>query len=159
MSVLVPMSESEYEAFVAALIPAYAGDKVAAGQWSEEEALELSRKMMAEILPQGIETPDHSFFTIRDVDGGTRVGILWIVRKLQAGEPIAHIYDIEIAPEHQRKGHATRALIALEEMARDLGVTGLALHVFGHNPGAQAMYARLGFEIKGVSMFKPLERS
>lgn len=157
MSVLVPMTDSEYEGFVAALIPAYAAEKVEAGQWSQEEALELSRKMIAEILPQGIETQDHSFFTIRDVDGTTRVGFLWIVRKHQAGRPVAHIYDIEIAPEHQRKGHATRALDALEAMARDLGVTGLALHVFGHNSGAQALYARQGFEIKGVSMFKPLE--
>ncbi|HET7902970.1 MAG TPA: GNAT family N-acetyltransferase [Candidatus Eisenbacteria bacterium] len=157
MSVLVPMSDSEYEECIAALIPAYAAEKVAAGHWAEAEALDLSRKMIAELLPQGLETPDHSFFTIRDEDGTTPVGVLWIVRKPQAGKPIAHIYDIEIWPEHQRKGHATRALNALEAMARDLGITGLALHVFGHNPGAQALYARQGFEIKGISMFKPLE--
>lgn len=151
------MADSEFDGFLAALIPGYSADKVAAGQWSEEESLELSRKLIAEILPQGIATQDHSFFTILGEDGATRVGVLWIVRKLQAGKPIAHIYDIEIEPEHQRQGHATRALNALEAMAPDLGVTGIALHVFGHNASAQALYAKLGFEIKGISMFKALE--
>ena len=42
MIVLVPMSEAEFTAYAAELIPEYASDKVRSGQWAEEKALELS---------------------------------------------------------------------------------------------------------------------
>lgn len=153
---LVAMTPAEFDAFVTALIPAYAADKVAAGQWSEEEALDLSRKMMAEILPQASATPDHAFYTIRDRDGRSMVGVLWTFEKAQAGGRVVHIYDIEIAAEHRRRGHARRALEAVESLARARGLAGIALHVFGHNPGARTLYESLGFETKSVQMFKPL---
>ena len=54
MSVLRPMTEPEYAAWLALTIPGYAADKVASGQWSEEESLELPRKEYAELLPQGL---------------------------------------------------------------------------------------------------------
>jgi hypothetical protein len=44
MPVLVPMSDADYASFLATAIPGYAADKVASGQWSSEQSLELSRK-------------------------------------------------------------------------------------------------------------------
>ena len=41
---LVPMTESEFEAYLEKAIPEYAADKAGAGDWSEDEALERSRK-------------------------------------------------------------------------------------------------------------------
>jgi len=41
-------------------------------------------------------------------------------------------------------------------MARTLGLSGIALHVFGHNSGAQALYASLGYQITNLNLFKPL---
>ena len=36
------------------------------------------------------------------------------------------------------------------------GLETLALHVFGHNPGARALYEKLGYEITNINMAKHL---
>ena len=53
--------------------------------------------------------------------------------------------------------HAARAFLALEEEVRRRGLSGIALHVFGHNDGARALYDKLGFRPTNISMFKPIE--
>jgi ribosomal protein S18 acetylase RimI-like enzyme len=158
MPVLVPMTEPEYLAFVAAAIPGYAADKVAAGQWTAEESLALAKKSFDELLPAGRRTADNHFLTILDVES-VAVGSLWIAVQARAGEPIAYIYDLAIDPAHQRRGHATGALRALEEEVRTLGLAGIALHVFGHNVGAQALYAKLGYEPTNINMYKPVAKA
>ena len=35
-----------------------------------------------------------------------------------------------------------------------LGLQGIALHVFGHNTGAQALYGKLGYVPTNINMFK-----
>ena len=155
MSFLRPMTGPEYTAWLNATIPEYAADKVAAGQWSEETSLELSRKGHEELLPQGRATTDNYFFTITDAQG-TAVGVLWFAVKTKVNERIAYVFDLRVRTERQREGHASRALLALETEARNLGLSGIALHVFGHNKGAQALYARFGFQPTNINLFKPL---
>jgi ribosomal protein S18 acetylase RimI-like enzyme len=156
VTVLVPMTRDEFAAFAEKAIPAYAADKVASGQWSKEDAPELSRKSFDELLPQGLATPDNYLFTIRDSAEKARVGMVWIATQDRAGKRIAYIYDLSIEPGHQRKGHATRALLAVEDQARSLGLSGMALHVFGHNPIAHALYVKLGYRATNISMFKSI---
>jgi ribosomal protein S18 acetylase RimI-like enzyme len=67
------------------------------------------------------------------------------------------VYDVSVRPEHQRKGHASRAFAALDEVVRELGLAGVALHVFGHNKAALALYERLGFRATNISMFKAVD--
>lgn len=147
------MSDAEYEAFVDAAVPAYAADKVASGQWTKEQSLDLSRKAFVELLPQGRETADNYLFSVVD-DQARPVGTLWIAAKEQAGKRIAYIYDIRIRPTYQRQGHATRALVAAEAEARRLGLCGIGLHVFGHNAGALALYEALGYRSTNINKFK-----
>ena len=155
LPVLVPMSDAEYASFVATTVAAYATDKVSSGQWPSERSFELSRKALEELLPQGRQTADHYLFSVLD-DRAHQVGTLWIGVKEQAGKRIAYIYDIRIAPEFQRRGHATRALAAAEDEARKLGLCGVGLHVFGHNGGARALYEALGYRPTNINLFKPL---
>jgi ribosomal protein S18 acetylase RimI-like enzyme len=157
MPVPVRMTEPEYFAYVEESIPAYAADKVACGQWSQEESLDLSKKSFDELLPQGRTTPGNHFFTLLDSES-VAVGMLWIAVQDRAGQQIAYVYDVNIRPEHRRQGHATRAFAALEDEARALGLSGIALHVFGHNSSAQALYAKLGYHTTNINMFKPLQR-
>lgn len=159
MATLVPMTEAEYEAWLAELIPAYARDKVDSGEWTEAEALELSAKGTRDLLPQGLSTAGHHLFTVRDESGETRVGELWFMEQERAAHRIAYVYDIAIKPEHHRRGHATRAFAALEEEVRQRGLAGIALHVFGHNAPAIALYAKLGFHPTDLNLFKPTSAS
>lgn len=151
---LIPMTEAAFFAFVEETVPAYAADKVACGQWREADALARSRKDLAELLPQGLATPGQHLYTLHDAASGGAVGRLWIAEQQRAGSKIAYVYDIAIASAHRRKGHATRAFEALEAEARALGFDGIALHVFGHNLGAQALYAKLGYRPTNIHMFK-----
>lgn len=152
---LGPMSDADFRAFVDATVPAYAADKVASGQWPEGESLELARHELEELLPQGRLTADHYLFNLID-DAGTVVGTLWLAKKEQAGKHIAYIYDLMIRPENRRQGYAMRALEATEAEARRLGLSGIGLHVFGHNSGARSLYERLGYQTTNINMFKSL---
>jgi len=153
MTVLRPMTEREYAAWLEATIPAYAADKVGSGQWSQEDSLELSRKEYAELLPKGLETPDNHLFTIVD-SRAMAVGVLWFAVKTRFNVRVAHVFDVSVWPGRRREGHAFRAFVALEDEVRRLGLSGIALHVFGHNKGAQALYAKLGFQPTNIALFK-----
>ena len=61
--------------------------------------------------------------------------------------------------QHQRRGYATEAFAALEGEARSRGLAGIGLHVFGHNPGARALYEKLGYEATNINMFKRVART
>ena len=152
---LVPMSESEYLVFLAAAVPDYAADKVAAGEWTAEQSLDLARQSFESLLPEGLQSAGHHFFTIRD-DERVPVGVLWFAEKHRGGNEVAYVFNVGIEPAHRRKGHASRAFFALEDELRRLGLSGVALHVFGHNPGAQALYAKLGYRPTNINMFKEI---
>ena len=150
---LVPMTETQFEAYLEAAIPAYAADKVASGQWAEEEALESSRRSYAELLPRGPATPGHRLYVLQD-EQGAEVGVVWIGEHAEATRRVAFVYDVAVHQEYRRRGHAERAFLALEEVVRSLGLTGIGLHVFGHNAAARALYAKLGYRETNVNMFK-----
>jgi ribosomal protein S18 acetylase RimI-like enzyme len=158
VTVLLPMTEEEFVAFAATAVPAYAANKVMSGQWAKDEALDLSRKSLDELLPHGLATAGNYLFTIRDSREQASVGTLWFAVQDRAGKRIGYVYDLNIKPEHRRKGHARRALLALEDSARSLGLLGLALHVFGHNTLAQGLYAKLGYRPTNISMFKAIDK-
>ena len=158
MTTLRPMTASEYSEWLEESIPAYAADKVASGQWSEEDALEKSRKENDELLPQGLETPDNYLFTITDTSSRA-VGMLWFAVKTKFNAKIAFVYDVSVRPEFQRGGYAMRAFRDLELEVQRQGLSGIALHVFGHNEGARALYSKLGYEPTNVSLFKSVSRA
>jgi ribosomal protein S18 acetylase RimI-like enzyme len=155
MTTLRPMSQAEYAAWVERSIKDYAADKAASGQWAEAEALELSRKENDVLLPQGLGTSANHFFTIVGA-GSQSVGMIWFAVKKKFDGSIAYVYDVAVWPEHQRQGHGTRAFRALEDEVRRRGLHGIALHVFGHNTGAQALYAKLGYSPTSISLYKPI---
>ena len=158
MPVLRPISDAEFAAWTAHTIPAYAKDKVASGAWLEAEALEKSRAALEALLPAGKETKDNFLYSVVS-EYGERVGMLWFAVKERAGSRIAYIYNIEVHPEHQRKGHAQRALQALEQEVLRLGLAGIALHVFGHNTSAQALYSKQGYVATNINMFKAVPKA
>ena len=155
MSVLVAMSRETFVAFAAEANEAYAQDHVIAGNWSAGEALAKAKAQLDQLLPQGFDTPDHSFYEVHD-SSGTTVGAVWFgvvgVGEAKAG----YVYNIRIRPDQQRKGHGRAALLALEALAAQMGLSALRLHVFGHNPGAEALYRSLGYEVTSSTMRKSL---
>lgn len=152
---LIPMSISEFEAYLDHSIQSYAQEKIKSGNWRAEEGLELSRKEFDHLLPNGLETPDNYLYTIQNEDDEA-VGILWVAKKDWGGKPKAFVYDVEIHEDYRRRGYAQEAFGALEGVVRGLGLDEIALHVFGHNVAARALYEKLGYVITNINMSKQL---
>ena len=158
MPILRPMTNAEYAAWRVEAIPAYATDKVASGQWAEDAALQLSTKEYEELLPQGLETPDNHLYTVLDEEA-LPVGMLWFAVQTKFNARVAYVFDVSIHENRQRQGHGGRAFQELEAEVQRLGLAGIALHVFGHNTGAQALYTKLGYQPTNISLYKHLGRT
>jgi ribosomal protein S18 acetylase RimI-like enzyme len=156
VTVLVPMSTEAFGQYVEAATSGYAEEMVVSGRWPEEGALARASVDFWESLPRGLDTPDHYLFEIRDPDSGVCVGFLCFAIRDKGGFRSAFVFDIEVRPEFRRQGYATAALGDLERLVRDLGLAGIALHVFRNNAAAQRLYRKLGYDVTGVNMLKQL---
>ncbi|MGN6222441.1 GNAT family N-acetyltransferase [Pseudoxanthomonas sp.] len=152
---LVPMNERAFRAFLHAAVENYAEENVSAGRWPAEGARERSQAAFAQLLPQGAATPDHHLFEIVAGDAGA-VGSLWYGVYTEGEQRQVHVYDVLVHPAHRRRGHAAAAFAAMEAQVRALGIDRIGLHVFAHNAGAQALYARLGYLTVSHNLVKSL---
>jgi len=148
------MTESEFEAYLEKAVPEYAADKAGAGDWSEEEALERSRQSYQELLPRGVATEHNYLFRIRLEESGEKIGMVWL--KEEAPRLHGFIYDIALDEAQRGKGYGRQAMLALEEIAKEMGLETLALHVFAHNTVAMKLYHKLGYEVTSQNMTKKL---
>jgi ribosomal protein S18 acetylase RimI-like enzyme len=152
---LVPMTAEAYEDYLEALAPDYAREHVEAGNWPEEGAVERALKEMREqYLPQGVATENNYLFTLLDSDIGEKVGMLWYAILDRDDRRQAFVYDVIVDEAFRRRGYGYQAFQKMETLVKEQGVDMIALHVFGYNVGAQAMYKKLGFEVTDISMKK-----
>lgn len=156
-AVLRPLDAAGFEQLWRTCTAEYAAERVRAGQWPEAQALARAQAEFAALLPQGSDTPGHHCLAILDPDLGVVVGHLWWAEETRDGQRVAYVYDLAVQPAWQRRGHARRAFLALEGAARAAGLARIDLHVFGHNPGAQAFYAALGYRVTSVMMARALQ--
>ncbi len=154
---LVQMPRERFVAYRESLVREYAAEKVRAGVWSPEEAPRRAEAGTDELLPEGPDTEGHYLYALRDTTTGEDVGVVWLAVQDSGVGRSVWIYDIEIHEPLRRKGHGTRALRAVERRASELGAEKLELHVFGHNPGARALYERSGFIPTSIVMSKRLD--
>jgi ribosomal protein S18 acetylase RimI-like enzyme len=155
MTALVPMSEAHFATFARVAVESYAHDNVVAGRWPAALAAAKSQEEFDRFLPQGLRTPGHLFYDILDEDG-TNVGSMWFAIVGEGQERAGYLFNIRIDLPQRGRGHARAALQLLESQARELGLNGISLHVFGFNTPAQALYRSLGYGITGFNMRKPL---
>ncbi|HEY3530866.1 MAG TPA: GNAT family N-acetyltransferase [Nocardioides sp.] len=137
---LHPMTQDEYDVFMAGEVEGFAQELASAGM-DLERALERSRTMMAELLPSGLESPGMEFHTARVED--VVVGELW----LSTVETMAFVFNVVVRPGQRRRGYGAGIMNAAAIRCRDLGHPVLGLNVFAHNPGARALYDKLGYEV------------
>ena len=156
MTILVPMRPENFLSFAETANAGYAQDNVAVGRWTREEALARAQAEFLQLLPQGLATPDHHVYEIRDESTAAMVGFLWFAVVGKGDTRFAYIYNICVEPQFRRRGHARAALLWLDQFARAQGIRGVRLNVFAHNSPAQVLYRSLGFETMSVMMNKQL---
>jgi RimJ/RimL family protein N-acetyltransferase len=157
---LRPMTQAEYDSWLADEIQAYADEKVQAGAWDPADARQRSEDEHQKLLPLGLETPNNYLYRIlAETPHGSApvpVGMLWVAVPSWR-PPLAFVYDFVIEAAYRRRGYATQALQALDETVRALGLDTIGLHVFGHNHAARALYEKAGYVVTDVNMAKKLK--
>jgi len=154
---LVPFSENDLSSYLEFAIPDYASDKVKAGNWTEDESLERSRNVYAELLPDGVNTKDHYLFRVVADETNEKVGMIWLAVLTEANRTSGFIYDILIDEHLRGKGYGKHAMLAIEEKARSLGLRSIGLHAFGYNEIAIGLYKKIGYKTTNVIMNKDLD--
>ena len=152
---LVPKTEKEFQTYLKEETARYAEANVKAGYWKKTEALKKSIEAHNQLLPQGLATPRHHLFTIRN-NSKKSVGTIWIAEDHRSKTPTGFIYDLLIKEPYRGEGLATQAMLLLEEKARQLGLKVLYLHVFAFNANAKHLYEKLGYQITSMHMAKQL---
>ena len=151
---LIPMTKDEFEVYLEKAIPEYADENVRAGYWSEEEALERSRKSYEGLLPQGVQTENNYLYGIQLEESGEKIGMVWM--KHEAPRTHGFIFDISIDEAKRGKGYGKKAMLTLEEFAKKMGLETIGLHVFAYNAAAMKLYKGLGYKVTSQNMIKRL---
>lgn len=146
------MTEEEYASYRADAESAYARDIHSSGTLSEARAREKARSDYARLLPQGLATPGSHLWTA--YVESTPVGMLWVAVTEGPEESTAFVYDVQVRPEHRRRGYGRAVMQAAEDFCLERGVSTLRLNVFGDNEAARALYEQLGFATTSVQMAK-----
>ena len=154
MTTLIPMTQPEFDAFLAQAVPDYAEDNVRAGYWDEAEALEKSRKEFETLLPQGLQSENHYLYMV--YDGEDAVGLIWMRANMNAATKSGFIFDIRVDEKFRGKGYGKHTMLLIEEKARELDLKSIGLHVFAYNKVAKNLYESIGYEVSSLNMIKQL---
>ncbi len=151
---LQPMSDDQYEAYLAFAYDDHSQDFVKLGLMSEAEAREKTVADFERLLPDGPETPGNHLWIA--YDGETEVGVVWLNVEQRPDGARAFIYDIVVDEPYRRRGYGKATMLAAEQAARELGAVAIGLNVFGHNTVARHLYDQLGFDVVSTQMRKRL---
>ncbi|MGX7243360.1 GNAT family N-acetyltransferase [Enterococcus quebecensis] len=155
--ILKEMDATDYEKYLSFAIEDYAKDKVTAGTWNEEEAIDLATKSFNKLLPEGKDTKNDYLYSIEDNSLDKKVGFLWVhLNKTLYGSKL-FIYDFIVFEAFRNLGYGKQTITCLVEKAKKMDVSQIDLHVFAHNKGAIHLYEQTGFVATDISMSKQIK--
>lgn len=149
---LQEMNKAEFDCYLEFFIPDYASDLSENFLIPMDKALEESKRLMRDLLPDKQKTVNQQICNIYSVEEGQNVGVIWY--NIQRDSNKAYIYHILIHEAFRNRGFASVVLKELEETVKSSGVTSMGLNVFGNNPGAQRVYEKLGYRSASTAMGK-----
>ncbi|GIG60901.1 hypothetical protein Lfu02_52730 [Longispora fulva] len=138
-----PMSAAEYPTWLENDIIGYMADIVDSGSMEPEAARRKADEDFANLLPQGLDSPDNTLWTVEA--GGEGVAFLWLKHHTSPGQ--SFVYSVSTSPAHRGKGYGRAAMILGERATLDAGDQALLLNVFGHNRVAINLYDSLGYAV------------
>ena len=152
---LRPLRGDEYPAWAANEADEYARDISENGDTPIDAAREKAARDMVEILPQGIDTPNHWMYLLEH--DGANVGRLWLAVRVIDGRRAMYIFDIHIDEAFRGRGFGRAAMLLTEREALARDIHRVELNVFGGNTVARGLYRSLGYVERAVHMAKDLE--
>jgi ribosomal protein S18 acetylase RimI-like enzyme len=151
------MSESEYSTYLSVAIPNYANEKMKGEGLTLEQAKKVATESFGNLLPDGLKTKNHFFFSVAHKGSEGAVGTVWFGKKEEKeNSSSAFIYDLILNSELRGKGLGKQLMRLVEIEVRKLGLKSIGLHVFGHNTIATRLYESSGFLTTNRIMKKDL---
>jgi GNAT superfamily N-acetyltransferase len=149
------MTADEYRSYVDEVQAAVVRELVVT--MSEEEARATAADGVAQYLPQGVATPQHTLVIAEDA-AGTPVGNAWVGPDPHRadGSDAAWLYDINVYPQARRNGYGSAILAEVEALVVRDGKIRIGLNVVGTNEAAIALYRQSGYVVSTMQMSKPL---
>lgn len=151
---LVPFSEEDFLTFEKTAIRDYAEAVARAEDLPRGVALAQAQTQHEKLLPKGLRTPSHFFFSIESE--GNLVGFVWVQRHKNAPKRQTFIYQLMIYKPFRGKGFGRATLRELERSERKAGARSLGLHVFAYSTAALNLYRKCGYREIGIRMAKML---
>jgi GNAT superfamily N-acetyltransferase len=149
------MTKTEFESFMEISMKDHIRSQILAGNWTEENGPRNMELLRLELLPVGLDTRDHFFYSVKD-ETGRIAGGLWFMVQSSGDKRFIYVVDIQVFKEFRRRGYASQAFMFMEEKARELGIDHIYLNVFEHNVTARWMYEKLGYIGESDLMVKQL---
>ncbi|MFF9510749.1 GNAT family N-acetyltransferase [Streptomyces sp. NPDC014724] len=138
-----PMTQAEYPEWLASEKVAYVGDIVRAGALSHEEAVLKSDRDFAELIPEGLATPDNTFLVLEAAGGP--IGTGWLKHGHLPG--VTYGYSLYVQERHRGKGYGRAAMSAGEQATLAAGDSTLMFTVWGGNEVAMNLYTSAGYRV------------
>lgn len=151
---LDPMTPAQYGEWLPLMLEGYAADIAESRLVPLTAAREEANKQIDELLPDGVDTPDHHLLTAYDVD--EPVGSLWLRIHDEQGMRRAFVFLVVVDEARRGRGYGRAIMLAGEVYARAQGASVMALSVFGPNEAARSLYAKIGYQVTRLTMQKPL---
>lgn len=153
MVTLRPMTEDEFATLKTELYASYPEERARAtgGGVVTEEEIAAGRRQIDELMGEGLQSKEHHYWKIVAPQDGP-VGDLWVM--VDDAKHRAFIYFIGTDAAYRGRGYGQHALEALEAAMRPLGVTQIALNVWGDNVVARRLYERVGYQPQAIYMTK-----
>jgi ribosomal protein S18 acetylase RimI-like enzyme len=142
---LAPMSTDRFATWTEHSRRGFVDQQVLSGAMPRAEADAYATEQQTMLLPGGLSTPGHHFWTVRD--GGDEVGTLWLRVRDDGPEPEGYVFDVEVDSRYRGRGLGRATMLAAEDAARGLGARWMRLNVFGHNIPAISLYDDLGYDV------------
>lgn len=137
------MTKEEYDVWIDVSTNAQAKDRAGiTGKSHEEEYAELI-KMLPYLLPNGIDTENHYFYSM-DLENEENIGYIWCGELPGLPELTVFLMDIHLKQNHRSKGIGRVALEEAHKLMAKAGYKTMALNVLNKNY-AKMLYLSMGY--------------
>ncbi|HXY85925.1 MAG TPA: GNAT family N-acetyltransferase [Gaiellaceae bacterium] len=153
---LRPMSEAEFADWLPRARNDFADELVGYGGADPDAARAKALRDSEALFPGSAPSPEQLVFVV-EADG-ERVGELWVGERVGDLRRGAFVWNVRIDERHRGRGYGRGAMLLAEAVARQRGLTHIALNVTGDNAIARGLYRSLGYKETFVTMEKVLDQ-
>ncbi|WP_035794224.1 GNAT family N-acetyltransferase [Kitasatospora mediocidica] len=138
-----PMTPAEYALWLAEERTSYGATIAEVGALDPAHAQRRADREFAESMPQGQDTPDHTFLVLEMA--GVPIGTGWLKHGFHPG--VTFGYALRIDQKYRGRGYGRVAMAVGAQATVAAGDSALLFNVFGGNTVAMNLYDSAGFRV------------